>query len=221
LTIEAGEVVALVGPSGSGKTTLAALLPRFIDPIAGRILIDDVPIEEYSLPDLRSQIAFVGQNVVLFNDTIAANVAYGAISAESIDLAAVERALAAAYLSDMVNALPEGIQTYIGHNGMRLSGGQRQRLAIARAVYKNAPILILDEATSALDNESERHVQAALATLMVGRTTLIIAHRLSTIERANHIFVLEAGRIVEHGKHASLLKSKGRYAHLHAQKFSM
>ncbi|PTB19642.1 lipid A export permease/ATP-binding protein MsbA [Trinickia symbiotica] len=206
-----GEMIALAGPSGSGKTTLVNLLPRFFDPKGGTIFVDGVPIDEYDIHELRGQIAMVSQDVVLFNDTIAANVAYG----ETPDRARVEAALHAANLSDMIATLPEGIDTSIGGNGMRLSGGQRQRLAIARAIYKNAPILILDEATSALDSESERHVQAALETLMQGRTTLVIAHRLSTIERADRILVMESGRIVEQGNHDELLRQGGLYAHLH------
>jgi subfamily B ATP-binding cassette protein MsbA len=206
-----GEMVALAGPSGSGKTTLVNLLPRFFDPKGGAILVDGVPIDEYDVHDLRSQMAMVSQDVVLFNDTIAANVAYG----QTPDRARVEAALRAANLADAVAAMPSGIETLIGGNGMRLSGGQRQRLAIARAIYKDAPILILDEATSALDSESERHVQAALETLMKGRTTLVIAHRLSTIERADRILVLEGGHIVEQGSHDELLRNGGLYAHLH------
>ncbi|QCP48727.1 lipid A export permease/ATP-binding protein MsbA [Trinickia violacea] len=210
-TVKPGEMVALAGPSGSGKTTLVNLLPRFFWPTGGEILIDGVPIDEYGVHDLRSQMAMVSQDVVLFNDTIAANVAYG----QAPDRERVEAALRAANLADAVAMMPQGIDTLIGGNGMRLSGGQRQRLAIARAIYKDAPILILDEATSALDSESERHVQAALETLMKGRTTLVIAHRLSTIERANRILVMESGRIVEQGSHDELLQHGGLYAHLH------
>jgi subfamily B ATP-binding cassette protein MsbA len=213
ITFEArpGEMIALVGPSGSGKTTLVNLLPRFFDVTEGEILIDGEPTSQYRLADLRKQIAFVSQDVVLFNDTIAANVAYG----QAIDLPRVEAALAAANLTEAVAALPEGLQTRVGDNGMRLSGGQRQRLAIARAIYKDAPILILDEATSALDSESERYVQIALEKLMQGRTTLVIAHRLSTIERADRILVMEAGRLIEEGTHADLLRKDGLYATLH------
>lgn len=210
-TAEPGQMVALAGPSGGGKTTLVTLLPRFFDVSAGRILIDDVPLQEYRLADLRAQLAFVSQEVVLFNDTIAANVAYG----QDIDRARVAAALAAANLSETVAAMPDGLETLIGDNGTRLSGGQRQRLAIARAIYKDAPILILDEATSALDSESERHVQNALEVLMKGRTTLVIAHRLSTIERADRILVLEAGRIAESGSHQELVEKGGLYANLH------
>jgi subfamily B ATP-binding cassette protein MsbA len=211
IKVAPGEMVALAGPSGSGKTTLVNLLPRFFDPTDGTILVDGVPIAEYDIHALRAQMAMVSQDVVLFNDTIAANVAYG----QTPDRERVDAALRAANLADAVAAMPNGIDTVIGGNGMRLSGGQRQRLAIARAIYKDAPILILDEATSALDSESERHVQAALETLMEGRTTLVIAHRLSTIERADRILVMEAGRIAEEGSHADLLRRDGLYAHLH------
>ncbi|KVD18647.1 lipid A export permease/ATP-binding protein MsbA [Burkholderia ubonensis] len=206
-----GEMVALAGPSGSGKTTLVNLLPRFFDPTGGSVLVDGVPIADYDIHALRSQMAMVSQDVVLFNDTIAANVAYG----QTPDRARVQAALEAANLADAVAAMPDGLDTVVGGNGMRLSGGQRQRLAIARAIYKDAPILILDEATSALDSESERHVQAALERLMEGRTTLVIAHRLSTIERADRILVLEAGKIAEEGSHDELLRHGGLYAHLH------
>ncbi|SEA55089.1 lipid A export permease/ATP-binding protein MsbA [Paraburkholderia sartisoli] len=210
-----GEMVALAGPSGSGKTTLVNLLPRFFDPTGGEILVDGVALPEYDLHALRSQIAMVSQDVVLFNDTVANNVAYG----QTADPDKVKAALRAANLWDTVEAMPHGIDTLVGDNGMMLSGGQRQRLAIARAIYKDAPILILDEATSALDSESERHVQAALETLMKGRTTLVIAHRLSTIERADRILVMEAGRIVERGSHRELLAHGGLYAHLHRIQF--
>ncbi|MCA8147586.1 lipid A export permease/ATP-binding protein MsbA [Burkholderia vietnamiensis] len=206
-----GEMIALAGPSGSGKTTLVNLLPRFFDPTGGTILVDGVPVREFDIHALRGQMAMVSQDVVLFNDTIAANVAYG----QTPDRARVQAALEAANLADAVAAMPDGLDTLVGGNGMRLSGGQRQRLAIARAIYKDAPILILDEATSALDSESERHVQAALERLMEGRTTLVIAHRLSTIERADRILVLEAGKIVESGSHDELLRHGGLYAHLH------
>ncbi|MDB5783197.1 MAG: lipid export permease/ATP-binding protein MsbA [Caballeronia mineralivorans] len=209
--IAPGEMVALAGASGSGKTTLVNLLPRFFDPASGAVLVDGVPIPEYSLHDLRSQMAMVSQDVVLFNDTIAANVAYG----QAPDRERVMAALAAANLADVVAAMPDGVDTRVGGNGMRLSGGQRQRLAIARAIYKDAPILILDEATSALDSESERHVQEALETLMKGRTTLVIAHRLSTIERADRILVMDGGKIAEQGSHAELLRQNGLYANLH------
>ncbi len=210
-----GEMVALAGPSGGGKSTLVNLLPRFFDATDGAILVDGVPIVDYDVHALRSQLAMVSQDVVLFNDSIAANVAYGGTPNRE----RVQAALQAANLAEMVAAMPEGMDTLIGGNGMRLSGGQRQRLAIARAIYKDAPILILDEATSALDSESERHVQAALERLMEGRTTLVIAHRLSTIERADRILVLEAGRIAEEGSHDELLRRNGLYAHLHRIQF--
>ncbi|WP_233880849.1 lipid A export permease/ATP-binding protein MsbA [Paraburkholderia flagellata] len=209
--INPGEMVALAGPSGSGKTTLVNLLPRFFDPSGGQVMVDGVSIADYDVHALRNQIAMVSQDVVLFNDTVANNVAYG----QTADRERVERALRAANLWETISALPEGMDTLIGDNGMKFSGGQRQRLAIARAIYKDAPILILDEATSALDSESERHVQAALETLMRGRTTLVIAHRLSTIERANRILVMDGGHIVESGTHQELLSKGGMYAHLH------
>ncbi|WP_459614803.1 lipid A export permease/ATP-binding protein MsbA [Bordetella sp. 2513F-2] len=215
--IEPGQTVALVGRSGSGKTTLANMLPRFVVPQSGAILFDDVPIGELSLRSLRSHISLVSQDVVLFDDTIAANVGYGA--AGRSDDAAVRDALAAANLLEFVEALPQGIHTPVGENAARLSGGQRQRLAIARALIKNAPVLILDEATSALDNESERQVQASLERLMNGRTTLVIAHRLSTVQNADRIIVLDAGRIVEQGAHAELLAANGLYASLYNMQF--
>ncbi len=214
-TIRPGDMVALVGPSGGGKTTLANLLPRFFDPTSGAILLDGVPITELDMHDLRGQIAMVSQDVVLFNDSIAANVAYGSTP----DPERVWAALRAANLADTVAAMPDGLDAMIGGDGMRLSGGQRQRLAIARAIYKDAAVLILDEATSALDSESERLVQDALEHLMAGRATIVIAHRLSTIERADRILVLEAGRIVEQGSHAVLLQAGGRYARLHRTQY--
>jgi ATP-binding cassette, subfamily B, bacterial MsbA len=212
LTLAPGEVVALVGPSGSGKTTLANLLPRFVEVTEGTVLLDGVDLRDWSLDSLRRQFAMVSQDVVMLNDTLAANVALGA----EVDAARVYAALESAHLTELVDRLPQGIHSLVGHNATELSGGQRQRLAIARAIYKNAPILILDEATSALDNESERLVQDALARLMVGRTTIVIAHRLSTIEHADRVVVLINGRVVEQGKHAELLAAQGAYARLHA-----
>ena len=220
LTIKPGEVVAFVGPSGGGKSTLVNLLPRFFKPTSGHIFLDDIPLEDIVLADVRRQIAFVSQDVILFNDTIAANVAYGANGPAGIDRGRVIEALEAANLSAMIKDLPEGIDSMVGDNGNRLSGGQRQRLAIARAIYKDAPILILDEATSALDSESERQVQEALDTLMANRTTLVIAHRLSTIEHADRIVVLEHGKIIENGSHEDLIKHNGLYANLHRIQFS-
>jgi len=215
LSVRAGETVAFVGPSGAGKTSLVNLLPRFVEPSAGRVLIDGVSIADYEIAALRSQFALVSQDVVLFNDSVAANVALGTVA----DPARVRSALAGANLLDFVLSLPGGLDAQIGHNGTQLSGGQRQRLAIARAIYKDAPILILDEATSALDSESERAVQAALEVLMKGRTTLVIAHRLSTIEHADRVVAMEHGRIVEQGPHAQLLAAGGLYARLHAMQF--
>jgi len=215
LQVRGGETVALVGPSGAGKSTLVHLLPRFLEPTSGRILLDGVPLTDWDMTALRHQFALVSQDVVLFNDTVAANVALGA----DVPPTAVREALRAAHLLDFVDSLPKGVDTLIGHNGSELSGGQRQRLAIARAICKDAPILILDEATSALDSESERAVQAALETLMAGRTTLVIAHRLSTIEHADRVLALDGGRLVEQGTHAELLAASGLYARLHAMQF--
>lgn len=217
LDIRAGEVVALVGTSGAGKTTLVNLLPRFIEPTEGRILLDGIDLAELVLADLRAQIGLVSQDIVLFNDTIRANVGFGAAQPVSDD--AVWSALAAAALESHVRALPGGLDHEIGERGSRLSGGQRQRLAIARALCKDPPILLLDEATSALDTETEREVQGALEEVMRGRTTLVIAHRLSTIERADRILVFEDGRIVEQGRHLELLAAGGRYANLHRLQF--
>ncbi|MCR5865352.1 lipid A export permease/ATP-binding protein MsbA [Aquincola sp. J276] len=215
LALKAGETVALVGPSGAGKSSLVHLLPRFIEPTAGTITLDGVPLAQWQMAALRRQFALVSQDVVLFNDTLAANVALG----DTLDEPRVQAALRDANLHEFVERLPQGIHTVIGHNGSQLSGGQRQRVAIARAIYKNAPILILDEATSALDSESERAVQQALERLMQGRTTLVIAHRLSTIEHADRVVAMEHGRVVEQGTHAELLARGGLYARLHAMQF--
>lgn len=217
-TIEPGQTIALVGRSGSGKTTLANLVPRFYDLKDGSIFIDGVDINEYELSNLRTHIALVNQQVILFNDTVANNIAYGDLQdkygEDDINLAAE-----AAYASDFISKLPDGIHTLIGEDGVLLSGGQRQRLAIARAILKDAPILIMDEATSALDTESERHIQAALDEVMKNRTTLVIAHRLSTIENADCILVMDNGSIVEHGTHEELLAKGEHYAALHKMQF--
>ncbi len=216
LRLTPGETVALVGPSGSGKTTLANLLPRFVAPTAGRVRLDGHDIADWSLPALRRQFAMVSQDVVMFNDTLAVNVTVG----QTVDRERVTRCLAAANLQEHVAQMPQGMDTIVGHNAGQLSGGQRQRLAIARALYKDAPILILDEATSALDNESERLVQEALQRLMAGRTTLVIAHRLSTIEHADRIVVMADGKIQESGTHAELIARRGLYARLHQTGFN-
>lgn len=211
LSVKSGEIVALVGSSGSGKTTLVNLLTRFVDLSSGQVLLDGHDVREWSLRALRAQFAFVSQQVVMINDSIAANVSLGM----TIDRNKVMQCLAAANLTQWVQDLPKGIDTLVGHNAMQLSGGQRQRLAIARALYKDAPILILDEATSALDTESERAVQAALERLMQNRTTLVIAHRLSTVHHANRIVVMDAGQIIETGNHAELMRRGGQYARLY------
>jgi subfamily B ATP-binding cassette protein MsbA len=218
LDVPAGSTVALVGQSGSGKTTLASLLPRFYDPDEGAVLLDGEDVRSYRLRDLRRQVALVSQDVVLFDDTIAKNIAYGALAGRA--RGDVERAADAAYVAEFAAALPQGLDTRVGERGALLSGGQRQRIAIARALLKDAPVLILDEATSALDTESERRVQAALARLMRGRTTLVIAHRLSTVERADRIVVMREGRIEETGTHAELLARGGYYASLYAMQFT-
>ncbi len=210
LQIHAGETLALVGSSGAGKSTLMNLLPRFIDPSGGSISLDGVALADWDLRNLRQQFALVSQDVIFFSGSIAANIALG----QEIDEARVQAALRSANLETFVAGLPQGIHSSIGHNGNQLSGGQRQRLAIARALYKDAPILLLDEATSALDNESERAVQIALKNLMQGRTTITIAHRLSTIEHADRIIVMQQGQIVEQGNHASLLRAGGAYARM-------
>ncbi|PTR34545.1 ATP-binding cassette, subfamily B, MsbA [Luteibacter sp. OK325] len=217
LVCKPGTVTALVGRSGSGKSSLVSLLPRFYQPSEGRILVDGRDYSQYTLPSLRRQIAWVGQNVVLFDDTVAANIAYGEMAdASEEDIVAAAKA---ANAMEFIDRLPEGLQTQIGQGGNSLSGGQRQRIAIARAILKNAPILVLDEATSALDTESERLIQDALTRLMRDRTTLVIAHRLSTIEHADQIAVMDQGRVVELGTHRELLDIGGRYSALHRMQF--
>jgi len=216
LRVQAGEMVAIVGRSGSGKSTLVNLLPRFYDADSGAVRIDGVDVREYQLTSLREQIALVSQEVVLFNDTIRANIAFG----RNVSNAQIEDAARAAHVLEFVRDLPAGLDTIVGDRGVLLSGGQRQRISIARALLKDAPILILDEATSALDTQAERIIQAALEQLMRGRTTLVIAHRLSTVERADRIVVLDAGRIIESGSHAQLIASNGQYAALHRMQFN-
>ncbi len=217
-SIKAGETIALVGRSGSGKTTLANLLPRFVSHQHGNILIDGHDIEKLSLKSLRGQIALVNQNITLFNDTLANNIAYGDMQDASEE--EIVNAAKQANAWEFIEAQPDILETMVGENGTRLSGGQRQRIAIARALLKDAPILILDEATSALDNESERHIQNALQVASRGRTTIIIAHRLSTIENADRIIVMEQGKIIEQGKHTDLLAMNGHYTKLYQQGFS-
>lgn len=215
---EPGQMVALVGRSGSGKSTLASLIPRFYHHEHGQILLDDLDVEQYRLRNLRQHIALVTQHVTLFNDSVTNNIAYGDLAGAPLE--DVRRAAEAAYAAEFIEKLPQGYATMVGENGVLLSGGQRQRLAIARALLKNAPLLILDEATSALDTESERHIQGALDEVMKGRTTLVIAHRLSTIEKADLILVMDQGQIVERGNHAQLLALNGYYARLHARDFA-
>jgi subfamily B ATP-binding cassette protein MsbA len=215
--VEAGQMVALVGRSGSGKSTLAALVPRFYQHAQGQILLDDTPVQDFTLRNLRQHIALVNQQVTLFNDTVANNIAYGDLAGAPLE--DVQAAAQQAYADEFIVKMPDGYHTLVGENGVLLSGGQRQRLAIARALLKNAPVLILDEATSALDTESERHIQDALDSVMNNRTTLVIAHRLSTIEKADLILVMDQGRIVERGTHAQLLEMNGYYARLHARQF--
>lgn len=215
---EPGQMVALVGRSGSGKSTLASLIPRFYHHEHGQILLDDLDVEQYRLRNLRQHIALVTQHVTLFNDSVTNNIAYGDLAGAPLE--DVRRAAEAAYAAEFIEKLPQGYATMVGENGVLLSGGQRQRLAIARALLKNAPLLILDEATSALDTESERHIQGALDEVMKGRTTLVIAHRLSTIEKADLILVMDQGQIVERGNHAQLLAMNGYYARLHARDFA-
>ena len=217
LKVSPGETIALVGSSGSGKTSLVSLIPRFYNHKEGQILLDGVDVNEFALTNLRKHIGIVSQNVTLFNDTIFNNIAYGELKDRSVDQ--VRAAAKIANADEFIEDLPDGFDTHIGDDGVMLSGGQRQRIAIARAVLKNAPILILDEATSALDTDSERHIQAALDQLMKGRTTFVIAHRLSTVEKADRILVLEKGLIIEQGTHEQLLGNKGRYAKLYRNQF--
>jgi subfamily B ATP-binding cassette protein MsbA len=218
LSINSGQTIAIVGASGSGKTTLTNLIPRFYDYSAGRILLDGVDLKQYTLSCLREQIALVTQNITLFNDTVFNNIAYGILS--DINEADVLKAADDAYATEFIESMAKGMQTEIGEHGIQLSGGQRQRLAIARALLKNAPLLILDEATSALDTQSERYIQKALEHVMAHRTTIVIAHRLSTIEKADVILVMDAGEIVERGSHIDLLAKNGAYAKLHTLQFS-
>jgi subfamily B ATP-binding cassette protein MsbA len=217
IDIAAGQVVALVGRSGSGKSTLVNLLLRFYEPQSGRILLDGDDIQDLTRADLRRQVALVNQQVVLFNGSIADNIAYGAMHAASDEK--IQAAAQAARVTEFTDSMALGLDTLVGESGVLLSGGQRQRIAIARALLKDAPLLVLDEATSALDTESERHIQAALEQVMQGRTTLVIAHRLSTIEQADVILVMDQGCVVEQGNHQQLLAQKGLYAHLHQLQF--
>ena len=216
-TVAAGEMIAIVGRSGSGKSTLVNLLPRFYDVDSGAVRVDGHDVRDYELKSLREQIALVSQDVVLFNDTIRANIAFG----RAVDPAQIENAARAAHVLEFVRDLPDGLDTVVGDRGVLLSGGQRQRISIARALLKNAPILILDEATSALDTEAERIIQGALEELMHNRTTLVIAHRLSTVERANRIIVMDGGRLTESGTHGELMARNGQYAALYRMQFSV
>ena len=218
LKVNSGETVALIGRSGAGKSTISAMLPRFFDPDQGQVLLDGVPLPDYKLAHLRRQIAMVSQKVVLFNDTVRHNIAYGEM--RDADDAQVEQAARNAYAWDFIQGLEHGLDTEVGQDGTQLSGGQRQRIAIARALLKDAPILILDEATSALDTESEHHIQQALERLMEGRTTLVIAHRLSTIEKADRILVLDQGQLIEQGTHSELLEKNGLYTQLYKMDFA-
>ena len=218
ITIEPGETVALVGPSGSGKTTIAGLIPRFYDPDGGHVRLDGVDLRDITLESLRANVALVSQDIVLFDDTVSANIAYGATAGASRET--IVEAARTAHALEFIEAMPDGLDTHIGERGVKLSGGQRQRLAIARAVLKDAPILILDEATSSLDSESERHIQEAVETLRAGRTTLVIAHRLSTIEEADRIVVMERGRVADVGTHAELIERNGLYTGLYRFQFS-
>ena len=218
LKVNSGETVALIGRSGAGKSTISAMLPRFFDPDQGQVLLDGVPLPDYKLAHLRRQIAMVSQKVVLFNDTVRHNIAYGEM--RDADDAQVEQAARNAYAWDFIQGLEHGLDTEVGQDGAQLSGGQRQRIAIARALLKDAPILILDEATSALDTESEHHIQQALERLMEGRTTLVIAHRLSTIEKADRILVLAQGQLIEQGTHSELLEKNGLYTQLYKMDFA-
>ena len=217
IAVEPGETVAIVGPSGSGKTTIAGLIPRFYDPESGCVRLDGADLRGLTLESLRANIALVSQDIVLFDDTVAANIAYGATDGASCE--AITAAARAAHALEFIEAMPHGLDTLIGERGVKLSGGQRQRLAIARAVLKDAPVLILDEATSSLDSESERHIQEAVETLRAGRTTLVIAHRLSTIEGADRIIVMDRGRIADAGTHAELIERNGLYAGLYRFQF--
>jgi subfamily B ATP-binding cassette protein MsbA len=217
LMVEPGKMVALVGRSGAGKSTILSLLPRFYDPQSGSVMLDGVDLREYSLAALREQIAYVSQDVVLFNDTIGNNIAYGSMA--GVDSERIWEATRAAHAEEFIRKLPEGLDTMIGDNGVLLSGGQRQRIAIARALLRDAPVLLLDEATSSLDSESERHIQDALENLLRNRTTLVIAHRLSTVEHADRIIVMNDGAVVESGTHTELLAMSGHYARLHRTQF--